>query len=241
MTECDPDECPHTKAFERLSSAIGRHNESHFWIHTLEKYYHEADLFRWHLNAYLKSIKEIPKLISMALQNEEGFSAWYRPLAKQLTSDPLLLRLAKQRDFVVHQGMLLPESKGTIGITRGRGIKLGLGLPIDPQQDSDEAMDRYLHFVLENDDFLGFLSPDDDTMPCIHRQWRLSGFDDEIVEVCAQAWLRTSELLEAALGWLGAHPPSRALPCLHASDRIQLKIYDRDKLLEKLASLKADK
>ena len=60
-----------------IESALDRFREAHFWIHTLEDYYHHADPFRWHFNAFLKSIKEVPQLIQMGLQNRPGFTAWY--------------------------------------------------------------------------------------------------------------------------------------------------------------------
>jgi len=69
-------DAPHPLA--PIESALDRFREAHFWIHTLEEYYHLADPFRWHLNAFLKSIKEVPQLIQMGLQNRPGFSAWFR-------------------------------------------------------------------------------------------------------------------------------------------------------------------
>lgn len=41
--------------------------------------------------------------------------------------------------------MLKPASSGSVGFTRGRGMKLGLGLPIDPLSDSKEAIKRYIY------------------------------------------------------------------------------------------------
>lgn len=64
-------------AFDRISSSLDRFHEAHFWVHALESYYHRADLFRWHLNAFLRALKEVPQLIGMELQNEAGFADWY--------------------------------------------------------------------------------------------------------------------------------------------------------------------
>ena len=111
---------------ERLYPAFDRLQEAHFFLHGLEDYYHVADPFRWHLNAFLRAIKEIPQLISMALQNRLGFPDWYGPRREALAADALVGYLAKQRDFVVHRGMLQPRSQGVIGITEGRGMRLGL-------------------------------------------------------------------------------------------------------------------
>ena len=95
--------------FERLEPTVDRLQEAHFFLHGLENYYHFADPFRWHLNTFLRAIKEIPQLISMGLQNRPGFPDWYRPKREALSADPLVGYLAQQRDFVVHRGMLKPS------------------------------------------------------------------------------------------------------------------------------------
>jgi hypothetical protein len=75
-------------------------------------------------------------------------------------------------------------------LTEGRGFKFGFTLPIDPLLNSDEAMRRYLLVVSEDGkaDPLDILNDDDDSLPCVHRVWKLDTFDDEIVELAAKAW-----------------------------------------------------
>jgi hypothetical protein len=115
---------PSSKALTRIDPALDRFQEAHFWIHTLEEFYHYADPFRWHLNAFLKSLKEVPQLIQMGLQNEDGFPDWFATARTGLRADPLMKVLFDHRDFVVHRGMLVPDSWGAIGITEGSGINL---------------------------------------------------------------------------------------------------------------------
>ncbi|MCW0066508.1 hypothetical protein OIV53_31640, partial [Burkholderia pseudomallei] len=55
--------------FPAIDSALARFREAHFWFHALEQYYHFADPFRLHPNAFLQSIKELPQLIQMGLHN----------------------------------------------------------------------------------------------------------------------------------------------------------------------------
>ncbi len=64
---------------------------------------------------FLKSLNEVPQLLRMELQNETGFTPWYRDQRKQLNADPLINLLYKQRDIVVHQRMLVPQSGGWVG------------------------------------------------------------------------------------------------------------------------------
>jgi hypothetical protein len=166
-------------------------------------------------------IKEVPQLTKMALQNESGFKSSYRTCNRRLRDDPPLNLLAKHRDFVVHRGMLRLKSGGTLGITEGRGIKLGFSIPIHPLEDSDAAMERYLHVVDEKGDFFGLLQEDEDSLPCVQREWRLPDLDEEIVEACATAWLRTGEAIDGVLRWLGAEPPPLSLDCRHSGQQVR--------------------
>lgn len=222
--------------YEKISSALDRFQEAHFWIHMMEEYYHSADPFRWHLNVFLKALKEVPDLLQMAMQKEDGFTKWFRERRSQLSADPLIATLSKQRDLVVHRSMLVPQSSGTIGITEGRGFKAGITLPVHPLEDSDKAMLRYaLHF--KDHDFLGLVTPDEDSMPCVHREWRLSEFDEELVDLCARAWLRVGETIDAVLRWQGAEPPPLSLDCRHGSRQVRFKCFDRDALIKQVQAM----
>ncbi len=222
--------------YEKIGSALDRFQEAHFWIHMMEEYYHNADPFRWHLNVFLKALKEVPDLLQMAMQNEDGFTEWFREQCNQLNSDPLIAVLSKQRDLVVHRSMLVPQSSGTVGITEGRGFKAGLTVPIDPLEDSDKALLRYaMHF--KDVDFLGLVTPDEDSVPCVEREWRLREFDEELVDLCARAWLRVGETIDAVLRWQGAEPPPLALDCRHDSRQVRLKLFNRDALIEQVRAM----
>jgi hypothetical protein len=48
--------------------------------------------------------------------------------------------------------MLLPDSRAIVGITEGRGMKLGMGFPINPLDDSDVGIRRYLYVTSEKGD-----------------------------------------------------------------------------------------
>jgi hypothetical protein len=217
--------------YEKIASALDRFQEAHFWIHMMEEYYHFADPFRWHLNVFLKALKEVPDLLQMAMQNEDAFTTWFREQRRQLKADPLIAALSKQRDLVVHRSMLVPQSSGTVGITEGRGFKAGMTLPIHPLEDSEKALLRYaVHF--KDFDFLGLVTPDDDSLPSVYREWRLGEFEEELVDLCARAWLRVGETIDAVLRWQDTEPPPLSLECRHDSRRVRLKCYDRDALIK---------
>ena len=223
------DDCP----YKKIDSALDRFQEAHFWIHMMEEYYHAADPFRWHLNVFLKALKEVPDLLQMAMQNQEGFPSWFREQREHLISHPLTTVLSKKRNFVVHNAMLIPQSSGAIGITGGRGFKSGLTMPIHPLEDSEQALIRCA-LLLKDRDFLGLVTPDEDSVPCVYREWRLSEFNEELVDLCAKAWLRVSEIIDAVLRWQGAAPPELSLDCRHGSKKVCLKCYDRNVLIEQV-------
>ena len=222
----------------KIESSLDRFQESHFWIHSMEQFYHYADPFRWHLNAFLRSLKEVSQLLQMELQNETGFPKWFREHRAKLVSDPLISFLSKQRDYVVHRGMLIPGSKGAIGLTEGRGMKFGLSIPIHPLEDSDHAMHRYLSVLIDQRDPLGLLQPDEDSLPCVKREWRIPSFDEEVLDLAAVAWLRVGETIASVLHWLGVEPPQLSLDCRHSSQQVQYKLYERSGLRQELKEIR---
>lgn len=228
---------PEEKTYESIASSLDRFREAHFWLHMIEEYYHAAEPFRWHLNAFLRATKEVPQLLMMELQGEPGFKKWFGPKREALSNDPLFATFSKHRDFVVHRGMLVPNSTAFVGITEGRGLKLGFRFPVHPMEDSDSGMLRFLGSIKEGGDFFDILAPDENSLPCVERYWRLPDFEEDVSDLCARAWLRLGETVAEVLTWLGAHPPSLSLDCRHASQKVHYRTYSRDKLREWMEEL----
>ena len=199
----------------------------------MEEHYHNADPFRWHLNAFLKALREVPQLVQMALQNEPGFTGWFTIEREELNRDPIIHSLAEKRNSVVHKNRLLPKSEGRVGVAEGYRMRRVVGAPIDPLMDSEEALIRCA-LLLRDCDFLGLLTPDDDSQPCVEREWRLSEFDSELVDLCARAWLRVGQMICAVLRWQGAEPPALSLECRHSGRNFRMKLYDRAELIKKV-------
>lgn len=214
---------------QRLEPAGDRLREAHFFIHALERFYHEADPFRWHLNAFLKALKEVPDLIGSGLQNRTGFPDWYRAKRSPVSKDPLIRLLGCKRDLVVHRGMLLPRSKGVLGLAEGAGIKLGLGVPIDPLTNSDDAMRSYIASVRERGDFLGILTiEDEDSLPCIQRRWSLDEVGDaDIVDLASSAWSKVAGLMNTVVRYIGGPDLAVDLGCRHNLNGVQIRVYNR--------------
>src|SRR5665213_2536515 len=193
-----------TRDIDRLYPALDRLQEAHFFLHGLEVYYHVASPFRWHLNTFLRALKEVPQIISTTLQNRPGFPSWYKEQRRTLLEDSLIGYLGKQRDFVVHSGMLRPSSRAMIGVTEGQGMNLAVGGQFDPLSDSNDAIRRYVDASRTNGDFFGVLEDDDDSLPAVERRWSLQAFGDiDLVELCATAWLTMGDHLSSVVSHIG--------------------------------------
>ncbi len=225
------------EAFQKIESSWDRFQEAHFWLHSMEDAYHYANRFRWCFNAFLRSLKEVPQLLTMETQKHGDLKSWYKQHKTLFLKDPLLQVLSKNRDFIVHQAMLLPESTGAIGITEMKGMKFGMNISINALEDSDIAMDSYLLAIRDKKDVLGILDHDEDSVPCVKRQWKIKEFDVELVELSATAWLRLSETMRLLFEQMGVVVPPHILECRHSLQDVQFKIYEREALKERMRNL----
>jgi hypothetical protein len=234
--------CPNRKILESLSSTLDRLEESAWHIRMMEQHYHRADFFRWSLNSFLRSLKEVVQLLTTDVQSNAGVVKWLREEKENLRDEPLIGFLFKQRDIVVHQKMLKPASSGTIGFTRGKGLKLGLGIAIDPLDDSENAILRYIHAAAKDADFLGIHYTEEDgggEYTCVQREWRMEQFNDtELTKLAAQAWDRVAKLTLNTATRLGASVVEPKFE-LQNPNKVQLEIYRPEWVKEKLEGAKA--
>lgn len=202
------DDCPNRRVYDSLSSTFDRLEEAAWFIRLMEEHYHSADRFRWSLSSFLRTLKEVMQLLSMELQGNKTLAQTLKKKKSELSSDPIIGFLYKQRDVVVHKSMLKPASKGSVGFTRGRGMKLGLGMPIDPLSDSEVAIKKYIYHAAKDTDFLGILYTEEDgggEYTCVERQWRMAEFPDtELTQLAASAWEKVAQALFDIAEMMGA-------------------------------------
>ena len=229
--------CPNKEVFESLSSTFDRLEESAWFIRLMEENYHSADMFRWSLSSFLRALKEVMQLLTMELQKDRVASSFVNEKKAELSSDPLIKYLYKQRDIIVHKSMLKPASTGSVGFTRGRGMKLGVELPIDPLSNSEEAVKKYIYIAAKDEDFLGILYTEEDESgeyTCVERQWRLSEFPDtELTELAATAWEKVAQALFDVAGTMGAQLIKPTFE-LGNPNNVRFEIYEPDWIKEQL-------
>lgn len=226
---CIMQECSNRTVFDQLSSTFDRIDEAAWFIRLMEEHYHLADKFRWSLNSFLRALKEIMQLASIEVQKDTALIDYVRAKKKELYENPLIFHLYKKRDIVVHKSMLKPASNCMVGFTRGRGMKLGMGLPIDPLSDSEEAIKKYIYHSVKNTDFMGILYTEDDgggEFTCVQREWKLSQFpDDEITKLCANAWEKVTQAIFDIAAQMGAQLIKPNFK-LGNPNKIQFEIYN---------------
>jgi hypothetical protein len=236
------DTCNNFEVLKSIESSLDRLQEAAWFIRMMEDHYHQADQFRWSLNSFLRTLKEVLQILTMEVQEKKDIAIWLRSEKEALNSDPLIAFLYKQRDVVVHKTMLKPASSGTVGFTRGRGLKLGIGLPIDPLEDSEIAILKYIHFAAKDKDFLGILYTEDDgsgEYTCVQREWRLDKFPDkEITQLAAEAWERIAGVTLATARRLGADVVVPKFE-LGNPNHVQFEIYNPEWVKEQLEKAKA--
>lgn len=210
--------CPHS----HIEAALDRWSECHWHIHQMEANYHTPDLFRYSLNSFIRAAKEIPKILSTELQNHHLYQSDFKPLINSLNADPLLSVLHKKRNFIVHRGMLEVLSKGSVGTTEGRGIKISIPFPVAPHESTQEAYERFKE-VCRKDKFIRSLAgPDCDSWPMIRREWKISDFPDkELLELSVDAWRLVGEVISQIVVKLGGEKLDLSFSCRHEPEKVR--------------------
>jgi hypothetical protein len=202
--------------------------ESHWYIHQIEGNYHSPDLFRYSLNSFIRSVKEIPQILKMELQHHPDYNPKIRSVVNSICQDPLLSMLHRKRDFIVHQGMLDLLSIGMVGTTEGRGVKIGIPFQVFPYESSNEAYERFKS-VCRTDKFIRSLAgPDCDSWPCIIRHWKIKEFpDSDLLDVCISAWRKMGTILSQVLEALGGEELDLSLSCRHDPEKVRMTQFSQ--------------
>lgn len=176
--------------------------EAHYFLGRMMTEYHEPEPFRWNLNAFLQAARSVTLLLQKELAHDEGFAAWYEPIATRLAADDLLSSFNKGRVIVVHKGMLTHASWIKAGVFRGRRLKLIVESKIPPDLDSETA----LRGVIEA--FTGRWVDHDHTaigeQLGVERRWIVTELgDQEVVELCNTVMARLSVVVQEAHAFRG--------------------------------------
>jgi hypothetical protein len=226
--------CPH----ENIEASLDRWTEAHWHIHRLEEHYHFPEPFRYSVNAFIRTLKEIPQILKMELQSHPKFHAAIKPIVNGLFSDSLFSLLSKKRDFIVHHGMLRLHSTGFAGTTEGRGFKIGFQFRVGPDESSDEAYARYRELCRSDPDFRELFGPDSDSAPCVERTWRIPELPNvDLLEGCVTAWQIAGSTLSQLVEFFGGAPLDLTMSCRHDPSKIRMKVFSQKEFFEYIGNV----
>lgn len=152
---------------------------------------------------------------------------WHLPLQDAVSANDLFKTLGKQRDFIVHHGALNLESRGQIGTTEGRTIKLAFPFAVHPWETSVEAYERYKE-KCRKDKLLRSLGPDCDSAPALWRTWMIPEFSSrDLLDVAFEAWALLGQLLSGAVVAFGGEELDLSMPCRHEPDLVRIKRFSQ--------------
>jgi hypothetical protein len=122
--------------------------------------------------------------------------------------------------------MLVPGSHAHIAAIRGFTVKMALPFKVDPFEDSDSAMDRFLARAKQVPGIIRLLAPDEVQLLSVIREWKIEGIDDEVITAFRKAWVRVGEYLSDVIEFLGGERLDCAKPeCFKDPRTFQYKKY----------------
>lgn len=195
----------------------------------MEANYHTPDLFRYSLNSFVRAVEEIPQILKMELQNHSQYMKDFKPIIDSLKSNELMSLLHKKRDFIVHQGMMDILSKGSVGTTEGRGIKISIGFQVAPYETTAEAYERFKELCKKEQTIRGLAGPDCDSWPMVRREWKIQEFPDaELLELSINAWRLIGNVISQIVVLLGGEALDLSMPCRHDPEKVKTMEFSQE-------------
>lgn len=127
-------ECPLPMSHDRAIEA------SHF-LNRMEHDYHDPQLFRFNLNAYLSSLRAVTEMLLKETERLGQGPEW--KVARQVfKEDTVLANFTAARNAALHQKAIYDGSRVAAGMFRGRKLKMAFELDVDHDQKSVEWLKR---------------------------------------------------------------------------------------------------
>lgn len=130
----DDMECPLPMSHDRAIEA------SHF-LGRMEHDYHNPQLFRFNLNAYLSSLRAVTEMLIKETERLGKGPEW-KEARQVFVGDSVLAKFTVARNSALHQKAIYDGSRVDAGMFRGRKMKMAFQLHVDHDQESAEWLKR---------------------------------------------------------------------------------------------------
>ena len=207
--------CPIPFTHDRL-------REAHHWWHEMAHYYHEPELFRYRLGAYVVAARGVTYMLQKESSKIDDFR-WYDEWVLRAKSDKFLLWLNDARTNFIHRQALEPKSylkMRCIDNPRERHF-------LDEEDEEGSNIYKVNPFACTHY-YIG-KGPLTDHAHEFTRHWEMDGLACEVLESCATIHDRLDEVVTEAHERLGANvqsyrgsPSGHSMPCMDDTTKFRV-------------------
>jgi hypothetical protein len=178
----------------------------------------------------------------MELQNHVRYKSTFKDIIYSINDDDLLALLLKKRDFIVHHGALELFSKGMIGTTEGRGVKIGIPFHVHPGESSADAYERFKNLCRQDKFVRDLAGPDCDLWPCLVRYWRIPEFKElDLLDLSVAAWRKVGSVLSELVKLLGGERLDLSLSCRHDPEKVRMLTFSQQEFFNSVDGIDINK
>lgn len=180
-----------------IPNSHDKFQEAHYYLEAMMKNYHAPDVFRWSLNSFLQSLRNVTFVIQKELKHTPGYEKWYGIQEQKMRQDKILKKFVEGRNIVVKEGNLKINSVAQVGLFRGRKLKLVYPASAPVDYYSEELLKHYAHLLI------GSLIDEEHSaigeQIGIKRKWMVDELGPgEIITNCDIAWSRIGSVVASA-------------------------------------------
>lgn len=129
-------------------ATVDKYWEAWYFLLGMCEQYHDPYAFRYELNAFIQSLRNITFMLQSEPARPKTFDTWYLNEQKKMRADEALRRFVNARNLIVKQSNLATASKAELGLFRGRRFKLGLNIDLNPFHDSHLLIQKAQEFMI---------------------------------------------------------------------------------------------
>jgi hypothetical protein len=125
-----------------IPATVEKFTESHYFLIKMCEKYHFPLEFRFNLNAFIQSFRNISFVFKSEENKIENFEKWYAEKQEKMITDEVLKSFVITRNLVVKQDMLKARSKAFIGVFKDGRIKSETINEVSPFLDTEFLFEK---------------------------------------------------------------------------------------------------
>jgi hypothetical protein len=187
-----------------------RFTEAHYFLHRMEENYHDPAIFRYTLNAFISANRAVHEMLRVELESK-GEVRWWKDRRREFSEDGVLSRFALGRNITLHQRAIFEGSRVSIGLFRGRRLKMTLVREMHTDETSAQLLQRLMPRLVGEPGFVDEAHTAIGEEVGVQRLYFVRDLSEEedVLRASRRALARTSRALSEAHNRFGAeHIPA---------------------------------